>query len=94
MFLNNFHRDKFFDICRSKKLLRKISSKNITAGVGVFFIVFYFIFYIVQTQKRSYFRLKEIYHAYKKLRVTYFTSITGIGAVVSFYIANRNSHVF
>ena len=33
MFLNTFHREHIFLILKIKKLLRKIKSKNLTAGV-------------------------------------------------------------
>ena len=41
MFLNTFHREHILLKLKTKKLLRKIKSKNLTAGVFVFFFFFF-----------------------------------------------------
>ena len=41
MFLNTFHREHILLKLKTKKLLRKIKSKNLTAGVFFFFFFFF-----------------------------------------------------
>ena len=43
MFLNTFHREHILQKLKLKKLLRKIKSKNLTAGVFFFFNEFFLL---------------------------------------------------
>ena len=49
--LNTFHREHILLKLKIKKLLRKISSKNITAGAFLFVLFFIFLLDCYQTSK-------------------------------------------
>ena len=79
--LYNFHREHILLKLKIKKLLRKIKSKNLTAGV--FFFFFFFFFFNTVVIYESYFVCYEWRGTFKQTRPNHISTCCFIDVYIS-----------